>query len=78
MDRVRNDFCLNVWDLNQRISPASPRTIGPERQTTEPIRKLASSEPITSVKFFSERPDQLIAGVKGQFVRIYDLKGEDM
>lgn len=77
LDKVRNDFCLNVWDLNQRISATSPRGPGPERQTTEPIRKLASSEPITSVKFFSDRPDQLVAGVKAQFVRIYDLRGKN-
>jgi WD repeat-containing protein mio len=76
LDKVRNDFCLNVWDLNQRISTTSPRGVGSERPTTEPIRKLASSEPITSVKFFSDRPDQLVAGVKAQFVRIYDLRGE--
>jgi WD repeat-containing protein mio len=75
LDKVRNDFCLNVWDLNQRVSTASPRGLGPDRQTTEPIRKLASSEPIMSVKFFSDRPDQLVAGVKAQFVRIYDLRG---
>jgi hypothetical protein len=40
------------------------------------LRKLASSEPITSIKFFKDQPDTLVTGVKGQFVRIYDLRGE--
>ncbi|CAG8898167.1 unnamed protein product [Penicillium egyptiacum] len=69
LDRVRNDFCLNIWDVNQRLSPA-----GGSRGFTEPLRKLASSEPITSIKFFRDQPDTIVTGVKGQFVRIYDLR----
>ncbi|KAJ5095801.1 hypothetical protein NUU61_005157 [Penicillium alfredii] len=69
LDRVRNDFCLNIWDVNQRLSPA-----GGYIGFTEPLRKLASSEPITSIKFFRDHPDTLVTGVKGQFVRIYDLR----
>ncbi|CAI7579890.1 unnamed protein product [Penicillium palitans] len=69
LDRVRNDFCLNIWDVNQRLSPA-----GGSKGFTEPLRKLASSEPITSVKFFRDQPDTIVTGVKGQFVRIYDLR----
>jgi WD40 repeat protein len=70
LDRVRNDFCLNIWDVNQRLSPA-----GGTKGFPEPLRKLASSEPITSIKFFRDQPDTLVTGVKGQFVRIYDLRG---
>ncbi|KAJ5514659.1 hypothetical protein N7463_004211 [Penicillium fimorum] len=69
LDRVRNDFCLNIWDVNQRLSPA-----GGTKGFTEPLRKLASSEPITSIKFFRDQPDTIVTGVKGQFVRIYDLR----
>lgn len=70
LDRVRNDFCLNIWDVNQRLSPA-----GGSKGFPEPLRKLASSEPITSIKFFRDQPDTLVTGVKGQFIRIYDLRG---
>lgn len=70
LDRVRNDFCLNIWDVNQRLASKAVKGF------VEPLRKLASSEPITSVKFFSDQPDTLVTGVKGQFVRIYDLRGE--
>ncbi|KAJ5131021.1 uncharacterized protein N7515_007060 [Penicillium bovifimosum] len=69
LDRVRNDFCLNIWDVNQRLSPA-----GGSKGFPEPLRKLASSEPITSIKFFRDQPDTIVTGVKGQFVRIYDLR----
>ncbi|GKZ86601.1 hypothetical protein AnigIFM56816_002012 [Aspergillus niger] len=68
LDRVRNDFCLNIWDVNQRLASKAVKGF------VEPLRKLASSEPITSVKFFSDQPDTLVTGVKGQFVRIYDLR----
>ncbi|KAE8358738.1 WD40 repeat-like protein [Aspergillus caelatus] len=68
LDRVRNDFCLNVWDVNQRLAMRGGKG------AVEPLRKLASSEPITSVKFFRDQPDTLVAGVKGQYVRIYDLR----
>ena len=76
LERVRNDFCLNVWDINRSAStspsPSSPRP-GSRRQTVEPFRQLASSEAITSIKFFSQ-PDILVAGVKGACLRVYDLR----
>lgn len=76
LERVRNDFCLNVWDINRNTptspSPSSPRP-GSRRQITEPLRQLASSEAVTSIKFFNQ-PDVLIAGVKGACLRIYDLR----
>jgi hypothetical protein len=76
LDKVRNDFCLNIWDLNQRVSPSrNVRGLGSDRQAVEPLRKFAASEPITSVKFFKGQPETLVAGVKGQYVRIYDLRG---
>lgn len=80
LDKVRNDFCLNIWDLNQKgqLGRVSGKGFGSgsERQPViEPLRKLASSESITSVKFFKSQPETLVAGVKGQFVRIYDLRG---
>ena len=70
LERVRNDFCLNLWDLNQRLdSSLSPKT----KSSVEPCVKFASSEAITSVKFFSH-PDLLVAGVKAACLRIYDLR----
>lgn len=76
LERVRNDFCLNVWDIN-RNTPTSPSLSSPRsasrKQIVEPLHKLASSEAVTSIKFFNQ-PDVLVAGVKGACLRIYDLR----
>ncbi|KAF2680369.1 hypothetical protein K458DRAFT_312060 [Lentithecium fluviatile CBS 122367] len=64
LDRVRNDVCLNIYDLNNPNITAN----------SEPYRKLASSEAISSIKFFSSQPDTLVAGVSRQCIRIYDLR----
>lgn len=72
LDKVRTDFCLNIWDFNQKL-PA-PGTRGFTKNYSDPLHKLASGEPITSLKFFHDDPQLLVAGVKGQFVRLYDLR----
>ncbi|KAF1843005.1 WD40 repeat-like protein [Cucurbitaria berberidis CBS 394.84] len=64
LDRVRNDVCLNIYDLNDSRFTSKD----------EPYRKLASSEAISSIKFFAGQPDTLVAGVSRQYVRIYDLR----
>jgi WD repeat-containing protein mio len=73
LERVRNDFCLNVWDISQRpLTKSSTSSSG--RLSMDPVRKLASSEAITSIKFFPSQPDVLVCGVKGASVRIYDTR----
>ena len=72
LDRVRTDFCLNIWDFNQRLP--EPGSKGFSKSYSEPLHKLASGETITSLKFFQDDPQLLVAGVKGQFVRLYDLR----
>ena len=77
LDKVRNDFCLNVWDLNQRVpnfTGGGTRALPGDKGQGEPYAKLASSEPITSIKFFNDQPQTLVTGVKAQNVRIYDLR----
>ncbi|KAF2712939.1 ubiquitin-protein ligase-like protein E3 [Pleomassaria siparia CBS 279.74] len=64
LDRVRNDVCLNIYDLNIPTITSS----------AEPYKKLASSEAISSIKFFNGQPDTLVAGVSRQCIRIYDLR----
>ncbi|KAH9873333.1 hypothetical protein J1614_005731 [Plenodomus biglobosus] len=64
LDRVRNDVCLNIYDLND------PRFTSRD----EPYKKLASSEAVSSIKFFNGQPDTLVTGVSRQYVRIYDLR----
>ncbi|KEF58263.1 uncharacterized protein A1O9_06189 [Exophiala aquamarina CBS 119918] len=72
LDKVRTDFCLNIWDFSQRL-PA-PGYAGFSKSYSEPVYKLASGEHITSLKFFHDHPQLLVAGVKGQFVRLFDLR----
>ena len=74
LERVRNDSCLNIWDVNQRlVAPIS--AAGTSIKTyVEPVRKLASSEAIASIKFFSGQPEVLVVGVKGTGIRFYDLR----
>jgi WD40 repeat protein len=72
LDKVRTDFCLNIWDFNQRMP--IPGSKGFSKNYSDPLHKLASGEPITSLKFFQDDPSLLVAGVKGQFVRLYDLR----
>lgn len=74
LERVRNDFCLNVWDISERLSSSASFGQGSGRQYLEPIRKLASSEAITSIKFFHDQPDILLCGVKGACLRVYDIR----
>lgn len=76
LDKVRNDFCLNIWDLNQRLSTTRTRGLAPDRQSIDPLRKLVNSEPVMSVKFFADQPETLVTGIKGHSVRIYDLRGK--
>ena len=74
LERVRNDFSLNIWDINQRL----PAVVSPggrsSRGFVEPYRKFASSEAIASIKFYSAQPEVLVAGIKGRGIRIYDLR----
>lgn len=76
LERVRNDFCLNVWDISQRslLKSSTSSSSSSGRLSVDPVRKLASSEAITSIKFFPSQPDTLVCGVKGVSVRIYDVR----
>ena len=76
LDKVRTDFCLNIWDIQQRLNTATTTTPSPSssKPNTEPLHKLASSEPISSLKFFKQQPKLIVAGMKGQFIRIFDLR----
>lgn len=73
LERVRNDFCLNVYDINHRATGHSFSGIS-SKQIIDPVRKLATSEGITSIKYFPQQPNNLVAGVKGTCVRMYDLR----
>ena len=74
LERVRNDFCLNVYDINHWISSQTSSSQVSKQHFADPIQRLSTSEGITSIKFLPEQPSTLVAGVKGTCVRIYDLR----
>ena len=74
LEGIRNDFCLNIWDINQRLPMVSSPGSSSSKPFVEPYRRFASSEAISSIKFFSGQPEVFVAGIKGKGIRIYDLR----
>ncbi|KAL2074388.1 hypothetical protein VTL71DRAFT_8166 [Oculimacula yallundae] len=77
LDRVRNDSCLQVWDVNERLAGWKSHEKGwsvPPMNSIEPKKKLEGSTSITSIRFFEDQPKTLVAGVKNSSVRIHDLR----
>ena len=74
LEGIRNDFSLNLWDINQRLPFVMSLGSGVSRSYVEPYRKFASSEAISSIKFFSGQPEVFVAGIKSKGIRIYDLR----
>ena len=67
LDKVRNDHCMNIYDVNTAYEGGA--------SGAKPYRQLASSEPISSIKFFTGQPDTLVCGVTRQCIRLFDLRG---
>ncbi|KAG8631305.1 hypothetical protein KVT40_000445 [Elsinoe batatas] len=59
LDRVRNDHCLNIYDVGGG---------------KEPYSKLCIGEAVSSVRFFPSRPQEIVAAVARQTLRLYDLR----
>ncbi|KAI5779450.1 hypothetical protein DFH27DRAFT_489165 [Peziza echinospora] len=63
LERVRHDSSLYIWDINQRMGTTdTPR---PQRKNTDQV---------TSLKFFYDQPNLLIAGMGTKQIRIFDLR----
>ncbi|KAK3333423.1 hypothetical protein B0T19DRAFT_418025 [Cercophora scortea] len=76
LDRVRSDNCLQIWDVTRMSAMDSPiagfsSDIEP---FSEPTDRLEPSVSVSSVKFFEDNPSVLVAGIKGQGLRIHDLR----
>lgn len=59
LDRVRNDHCLTVYDVNEGKEPRS---------------RLCTGEAVSSVRFFPNQPQELVAAVARTTIRLYDLR----
>lgn len=77
LDRVRSDQCLHIWDVS-RLSKMDVTQAGfsvDVGQLKEPERREAGVS-VSSIKFFEDNPNTLAVGIKGQGVRIHDLRGK--
>ncbi|CAJ2510044.1 Uu.00g059440.m01.CDS01 [Anthostomella pinea] len=72
LERVRNDQCLQVWDVNHLVSVDWPSLEGSD--FGESVHRLEPSTSVSSTKFFEDSPQTLVAGIKNQGIRIYDLR----
>ena len=78
LDRVRMDQSLHIWDVN-RLSTSGSQVKGFPRDAspiTEPRYRLEPTVSVSSIKFFEDSPQTLIAGIKTHGVRIHDLRGK--
>lgn len=76
LDRVRSDNCLYIWDVS-RLSVLNPSHPGFPANTdpfSDPTDRLEPSVSVSSVRFFEDNPNVLVAGIKGQGLRIHDLR----
>ncbi|KAL2271722.1 hypothetical protein VTJ83DRAFT_1093 [Remersonia thermophila] len=76
LDRVRSDTCLHIWDVNRLSSigasqPGFPLDVRPP---SDPVDRLELNASVSSVRFFEDNPNVLVAGIKGQGLRIHDLR----
>ncbi|RYP63615.1 hypothetical protein DL770_009348 [Monosporascus sp. CRB-9-2] len=73
-ERVRNDHSLHIWDVSRLLShdPATPGL--PKHDLMESSQKLEAAVSVSSIKFFEDNPTTVVAGLKNQGIRIYDLR----
>ncbi|KAI1202695.1 hypothetical protein F5X97DRAFT_286956 [Nemania serpens] len=76
LERVRNDQCLQVWDISRLTNikpPGSWSTLdGPI--LGEAVHRFEPATTVSSTKFFEDSPQTLVVGIKNQGIRIYDLR----
>ncbi|KAI1128521.1 hypothetical protein F5Y10DRAFT_173668 [Nemania abortiva] len=76
LERVRNDQCLQIWDIN-RLTDLKPNASWPSLDGSilgEAVHRFEPATTVSSTKFFEDSPQTLVIGIKGQGIRIYDLR----
>lgn len=77
LDRVRNDPCLHIWDVNRLSNLHETGSSGfssKKELERDPMRRLEHNASISSIKFFEDNPRTLVVGIKGSGLRIHDLR----
>ncbi|KAK6952885.1 hypothetical protein Daesc_005182 [Daldinia eschscholtzii] len=74
LERVRNDQCLKIFDVSRLTTLEPNATWASLEGSMNPVIGLEASISISSTKFFEDSPQVLVAGIKNQGIRIYDLR----
>jgi WD repeat-containing protein mio len=77
LERVRNDQCLQIWDIN-RLAHLDPQVSWSSLDGSilgDAVQRLEPATTVSSTKFFEDSPQTLVVGIKNQGIRIYDLRG---
>ncbi|KAI1144502.1 hypothetical protein F5Y05DRAFT_29170 [Hypoxylon sp. FL0543] len=74
LERVRNDQCLKIFDVNRLTALEPGASWASLEGSMSPVIGLEASISISSTKFFEDNPQVLVAGIKNQGIRIYDLR----
>ncbi|KAI6091898.1 hypothetical protein F4821DRAFT_225825 [Hypoxylon rubiginosum] len=74
LERVRNDQCLKIFDVNRLTALESGTSWTSVDGSMKEVIGLEASISISSTKFFEDNPQVLVAGIKNQGIRIYDLR----
>ncbi|KAI1374582.1 hypothetical protein F4677DRAFT_425514 [Hypoxylon crocopeplum] len=74
LERVRNDQCLKIFDVGRLTALESGVSWSSLEGSMGPTIGLEASISISSTKFFEDSPQVLVAGIKNQGIRIYDLR----
>jgi WD40 repeat protein len=77
LDRVRSDNCLYIWDVNRlsTINAAASGFPADVEMPWDPVDRFEFNSSVSSIRFFEDNPNVLVAGIKGQGLRIHDLRG---
>lgn len=71
VDKTRSDACLNIYDV-RREPPSGGDSHASGGSHT--VRRLVNDS-VSSARFFSSQPMEIVAGVNKAQIRIYDLRG---
>ncbi|KAI0841781.1 hypothetical protein F5Y06DRAFT_260410 [Hypoxylon sp. FL0890] len=74
LERVRNDQCLKIFDVSRLTALEPSASWASLEGSMTPVIGLEASISISSTKFFEDSPQVLVAGIKNQGIRIYDLR----
>lgn len=84
LDRVRNDYCLLIWDISRSLSSSADNPINRNNAvsslsslsaSSRPISQFGGSESVSSAAWFPDAESKLVAGMGLKWIRIYDLRG---